>query len=107
MPLKLNAPLCASNCPAPATEIPSFDEFASLLSEHAGDYAHIVFDTAPTGHNLRLLSLPQAWSGFLSGNDRDASCLSPHSGLKMQEVRCRAALVALSDPSQTTVIRPP
>ncbi len=86
------------------TEIASFDEFASLLSEDAEHFDHIVFDTAPTGHTLRLLSLPKAWSGFLAGNDRGASCLGPHSGLKMQEERFKAALAALSDPAKTTVI---
>ena len=86
------------------TEIASFDEFASLLSEGGGNFDHIVFDTAPTGHTLRLLSLPQAWTGFLAGNDRGASCLGPHSGLKMQEERFKEALDALSDPLRTTVI---
>ncbi len=86
------------------TEIASFDEFASLLSGGASEFDHIVFDTAPTGHTLRLLSLPKAWSGFLDGNDRGASCLGPHSGLKMQEVRFKAALDALCDPARTTVI---
>jgi arsenite-transporting ATPase len=86
------------------TEIASFDEFSSLLAGDAVHHDHIVFDTAPTGHTLRLLSLPKAWSGFLDGNDRGASCLGPHSGLKMQEVRFKAALDALSDPSRTTVI---
>ena len=86
------------------TEIASFDEFASLLSDDAEHFDHIVFDTAPTGHTLRLLSLPKAWSGFLDGNDRGASCLGPHSGLKMQEARFKAALDALSDPGKTTVI---
>jgi arsenite-transporting ATPase len=86
------------------TEIASFDEFASLLSDADQRYDHIVFDTAPTGHTLRLLSLPKAWSGFLAGNDRGASCLGPHSGLKMQEVRFKAALNALSDPTLTTVV---
>ncbi len=86
------------------TEIASFDEFSSLLAEGGGDYDHIVFDTAPTGHTLRLLSLPRAWAGFLAGNDRGASCLGPHSGLKMQEQRFQAALAALSDPAQTTVV---
>jgi arsenite-transporting ATPase len=86
------------------TEIASFDEFSSLLVDGAESYDHIVFDTAPTGHTLRLLSLPKAWTGFLDGNDRGASCLGPHSGLKMQELRFKAALDALSDPTKTTVI---
>lgn len=86
------------------TEIASFDEFSSLLSDRAAAYDHVVFDTAPTGHTLRLLSLPKAWSGFLKDNDRGASCLGPHSGLKMQEARFNAALAALSDDTQTTVV---
>jgi arsenite-transporting ATPase len=86
------------------TEIASFDEFSSLLADGARAWDHIVFDTAPTGHTLRLLSLPRAWTGFLDGNDRGASCLGPHSGLKMQESRFQAALAALGDPAQTTVV---
>ena len=86
------------------TEIASFDEFSALLSDGAAAYDHIVFDTAPTGHTLRLLSLPKAWTGFLDGNYRGASCLGPHSGLKMQERRFRAALDALSNPALTSVI---
>jgi arsenite-transporting ATPase len=86
------------------TEIASFDEFSSLLADGAQAWDHLVFDTAPTGHTLRLLSLPKAWTGFLQGNDRGASCLGPHSGLKMQERRFKAALDALGDPELTTVV---
>jgi arsenite/tail-anchored protein-transporting ATPase len=86
------------------TEIASFDEFSNLLAGDAVDYDHVVFDTAPTGHTLRLLSMPKAWTGFLKDNDRGASCLGPHSGLKMQETRFNAALAALCDPVLTTVI---
>jgi arsenite/tail-anchored protein-transporting ATPase len=85
------------------TEIASFDEFSSLLAE-GSPYAHIVFDTAPSGHTLRLLSLPKAWSGFLAGNEQGASCLGPHSGLKMQEARFNQALAALSNPALTSVV---
>lgn len=86
------------------TEIASFDEFSSLLAGGASRFDHVVFDTAPSGHTLRLLSLPKAWSGFLAGNDRGASCLGPHSGLKMQESRFNQALAALTDPTQTSVV---
>lgn len=86
------------------TEIAAFDEFVDLLGAGSSGYDHVIFDTAPTGHTLRLLSLPKAWTGFLDGNDRGASCLGPHSGLKMQEERFRAALAALGDAAQTTFI---
>ncbi|TAJ42699.1 MAG: arsenical pump-driving ATPase [Reyranella sp.] len=86
------------------TEIAAFDEFVGLLAGTAEAFDHVVFDTAPTGHTLRLLSLPKAWTGFLKDNDRGASCLGPHSGLKMQEERFQAALGALGDPARTTIV---
>lgn len=85
-------------------EIAAFDEFVGLLAGDAPEFDHIIFDTAPTGHTLRLLSLPRAWTGFLHGSDRGASCLGPHSGLKMQEERFRAALATLADAERTSIV---
>jgi arsenite-transporting ATPase len=87
-------------------EVAAFDEFTELLTPDgpAAGFDHVVFDTAPTGHTLRLLQLPAAWTGFLETNERGASCLGPASALKTQQARYAAAVAALADPQRTTVI---
>ncbi|MHB8564550.1 MAG: arsenical pump-driving ATPase [Acidiferrobacteraceae bacterium] len=88
------------------TEIAAFDEFTALLTDPAliDDYAHIIFDTAPTGHTIRLLRLPGAWSGFLEAGQGDASCLGPLAGLDKQRTQYQAAMHALADATQTRLI---
>ena len=81
------------------TEIAAFDEFTGLLIDSAltADYDHIIFDTAPTGHTIRLLQLPGAWSGFLETGKGDASCLGPLAGLEKQRAQYKDAVDALAD----------
>ena len=88
------------------TEIAAFDEFTALLTDAAliTDYDHIIFDTAPTGHTIRLLQLPGAWSGFLEEGKGDASCLGPLAGLEKQRDQYRQAVEALADPRRTRLV---
>jgi arsenite/tail-anchored protein-transporting ATPase len=87
-------------------EIAAFDEFARLLGnpEATADFDHVIFDTAPTGHTLRLLSLPSAWQGFIDTNVHGGSCLGPLAGLQQQRELYRAAVAALSDGARTTLL---
>ncbi|MBN9116292.1 MAG: arsenical pump-driving ATPase [Pandoraea sp.] len=87
-------------------EIAAFDEFSKLLGDPAAtvDFDHVIFDTAPTGHTLRLLTLPSAWNEFISSSTGGASCLGPLAGLEKQKALYAATVERLSNAAQTTVV---
>jgi arsenite-transporting ATPase len=86
-------------------EIAAFEEFAKLLGDAQAtiNFDHVIFDTAPTGHTLRLLQLPSAWSGFIETNVGGTSCLGPLAGLQAQHELYDNTVSALSDAAQTTI----
>ena len=87
-------------------EIAAFNEFTAVLAAPNGtaDFDHVVFDTAPTGHTLRLLTLPSAWSGYVDEHPAGASCLGPLAGLDRQREQYAAAVGTLADPELTTLV---
>lgn len=88
------------------TEIASFNEFTGLLTgdDAAAGFDHVVFDTAPTGHTIRLLQLPGSWTDFLDAGKGDASCLGPLAGLERQRAVYAEAVAALGDPRRTRLV---
>jgi arsenite/tail-anchored protein-transporting ATPase len=87
-------------------EIAAFDEFSGLIGnpEAAKAYDHVIFDTAPTGHTLRLMSLAKAWDQFLDKNTSGTSCLGPLAGLEKQRVIYEATVKTLADAKATTLV---
>jgi arsenite-transporting ATPase len=87
-------------------EIAAFDEFSKLLGDatFTAGFDHVIFDTAPTGHTLRLLELPAAWTGFIETSVGGTSCLGPLAGLAAQKKLYAASNAALRDAAMTMLV---
>lgn len=87
-------------------EIAGFSEFSKFVGDESvvKDYDHVVLDTAPTGHTLRLLNLPSAWNDFIESNKTGSSCLGPVSGLSEQKILFENVVEALKNPERTLLV---
>jgi arsenite-transporting ATPase len=87
-------------------EIAAFNEFSTFITDEkaAEEYDHIIFDTAPTGHTLRMLQLPSAWSNFINESTHGASCLGQLSGLESKKEVYKNAVSTLADKEKTTLV---
>lgn len=87
-------------------EIAAFNAFANFITDETiqKSYDHIIFDTAPTGHTLRMLQLPSAWSNFINESTHGASCLGQLSGLEEKKAVYKTAVDTLADGSKTMLL---
>ncbi len=86
------------------TEIAAFDRFVKFMDDP--EYDLVIFDTAPTGHTIRLLELPVNWSEFidLSSKGSGQTCLGPVQAIQESKTIYDKAMVNLRDPRSTTFV---
>ena len=87
-------------------EIAAFDEFTGFLtnSEIVNLYDHIIFETAPTGHTLRLLQRTYCLEWIFKRKYTWCVMLRSFIWISGEKIVLSKAVSALANPDETTLI---